>query len=206
MFVTCPWCGTNHPEFQSNCKNCGAPLPTPQQQAAERARSALPQPPPPPREMSSRFIWRWMMTDGWTIGGFVLLMFGISLAPAGLGLIAGLITAFVGIPLFFIGLVILAGGMGVFYWRYTLAQKLLNVLRHGRSTTGEITQVQQNHSVQINGRSPWNIDYVFKLDGKSYGGTVITLNTPDEHLKKGSPAVVLYLPEEPEYNGLYPHP
>ncbi|MCW5878368.1 MAG: hypothetical protein KIS80_05825 [Anaerolineales bacterium] len=205
MYITCPWCGTNHAEFQSNCKNCGAPLPTPQQQAAERKRSGLQIPPSPPRKMSGGFIWRWLVTDGWSIVAFVFLMLAISFIPAGLGLIVGVVTALIGIPLFLVGVVMLAAAAGVFYWRFTLAQRLLKVLREGLTTRGEITEVRQNYSVQINGRSPWIISYTFRLDGTEYTGTVTTMNTP-QHLNPGDATAILYLAEDPQYNGIYPHP
>lgn len=206
MYITCPWCGTNHPDFQSNCKNCGAPLPTPQQQASERRRSGLQMPPAPPREMSGSFVWRWLVTDGWSIAAFVFLMLAISFIPAGLGLIVGVVTALVGIPLFLVGVVMLAAAAGIVYWRYTVAQRLLRVLREGQSTKGEISEVRQNYSVTINGRHPWIIGYKFSVNGAPYQGTVTTLNTPDPELQAGSPTAILYLAEDPQFNGIYPHP
>jgi len=194
MYITCPYCGTNHREFQSNCNNCGAPLPSPSEVAVKTARRKLAMPPEPPREISSSFACRWLLTDG---GSFSL---------TGVGLIAGIITAIVGIPLLLLGLVLLGGGVGVFYWRYTEAQKALNVLRHGLSTHGEITALEQNYNVRVNGRNPWTIGYKFSIDGKEYEGKVTTLNNPDALLAPGNPAVILYLPDEPQYNGLYPHP
>jgi len=35
---------------------------------------------------------------------------------------------------------------------------------------------------------------------------VTTLNTPSAALQPGQPARVLYLPQAPQYNSLYPHP
>ena len=206
MTITCPWCGTNHLELQSNCKNCGGPLPAPAMVAAADARRKLAMPPSPPREISSSFAWRWLLTDGWTIGGLVVTMVGGGLSITGVGLIAGLITAFVGIPMLIFGLAALAGGLAVLVWRYELAQKAWNVLRHGQATRGEITALDQNYSVRINGRNPWIIGYKFSLDGNEYEGRVTTLNNPSIDLSPGSPAVVLYLPDAPQYNGLYPHP
>jgi len=139
MYITCPYCGTKHLEFQSNCKNCGAPLPGPGELAVDAARRKLAMPPAPPREIASSFAWRWLLTDGWSIAAFVFVIVGGSFSLTGVGLIAGIITAIVGIPLLLIGLVFLGGGVGVFYWRYTEAQKALNVLRHGLATRGEIT-------------------------------------------------------------------
>jgi hypothetical protein len=206
MYITCPYCGTNHREFQSNCKNCGAPLPSPAELAVDTARRKLVMPPAPPREISSSFAWRWILTDGWSIASFVFVILGGTFSLAGVGLIAGIITAIVGIPFLLLGLVILGAGIGVFYWRYTEAQKALNVLRHGLAARGEITALEQNYSVRVNGRNPWSIGYKFSVDGKDYEGKVTTLNDPGTHLAPGSPAVILYLPDSPEYNGLFPHP
>jgi hypothetical protein len=204
--ITCPWCGTNHQEFQSNCKNCGGPLPAPSQVAATAARRKLVMPPAPPREIASSFAWRWLLTDGWTIGGLVITIVGGSFSVTGAGLTVGIITAFVGIPFLLLGLVMLAGGLAVLVWRYDLAQKAMNVLRHGLSTKGEITSLEPNYSVRINGRTPWTIGYKFSLDGNEYEGNVSTLNNPSADLAPGNPAAVLYLPDAPQYNGLYPHP
>lgn len=206
MYITCPWCGTNHLEFQSNCKNCGGTLPAPAQVAAAASRRKMVMPPSPPRQIASGFAWRWLLTDGWTIASFVFVILGGSFSLTGAGLIAGIITAFVGIPLLLLGLVFLGGALGVFYWRYTESHKLLNVLRHGLATRGEITSLDQNYNVRINGRSPWNIAYKFSLDGKEYTGKVATLNNPDALLAPGNAAVILFLPDEPQYNSLYPHP
>ena len=206
MYITCPYCGTKHLEFQSNCKNCGAPLPGPGELAVDAARRKLAMPPAPPREIASSFAWRWLLTDGWSIAAFVFVIVGGSFSLTGVGLIAGIITAIVGIPLLLIGLVFLGGGVGVFYWRYTEAQKALNVLRHGLATRGEITALDQNYNMRVNGRNPWTIRYKFSIDGKDYEGKVTTLNNPDALLAPGNPAVILYLREEPEYNGLFPHP
>lgn len=206
MTITCPWCGTNYTEFQSNCKNCGGVLPAPSEVAADTARRRLVMPPSPPREIASGFAWRWLLTDGWTIASFVFVILGGSFSLTGVGLIAGIITAIVGIPFLFLGLAFLGGGVGVFYWRYQQAQAALNVLRYGVATRGEITELDQNYSVRINGRNPWAIGYKFTVDGKEYEGKVTTLNNPGLHLAPGSPTAVLYLPDAPQYNGIYPHP
>ncbi|MEX2162588.1 MAG: DUF3592 domain-containing protein [Anaerolineales bacterium] len=205
MLITCPWCGTNHLEFQSNCKNCGGPLPAPAQMAASAIHKLI-MPPAPPREISAHFAWRWLLTDSWTIASFVFVILGGTFSLTGVGLTAGIITAFIGIPFLLLGLAFLGGGMGLLYWRYTLAQNALKVLRDGQATRGEITALEQNYSVRINGRNPWTISYKFSLDGKDYEGKVTTLNDPGIHLAPGNPAAILYLPDAPQFNGLYPHP
>ena len=163
-------------------------------------------PPEPPREISSSFAWRWLLTDGWTIAAFVLVIVGGSISITGAGLTVGIITAFVGIPFLIFGIAMLAGGLAVLVWRYDLAQKALSVLRHGLATRGEITSLEPNYNVRINGRTPWNIGYKFSLDGSDYAGNVTTLNNPSADLAPGNPTVVLYLQDAPQYNGLYSHP
>jgi hypothetical protein len=206
MVITCPWCGTNHLEFQSNCKNCGGPLPAPSEVVKGDARRKLVMPPEPPREIASSFAWRWLLTDGWTITAFVLVIVGGSFSVSGAGLTVGIITAFIGIPFLILGIAILAGGLAVLVWRYDLAQKALKVLREGLATRGEITSLEPNYNVRINGRTPWTIGYKFSLDGNDYEGKVTSLNDPSVEMAPGNPAVVLYLADAPQFNGLYPHP
>lgn len=206
MVITCPYCGTNHLEFQSNCKNCGAPLPAPELVAEAARRRQLVMPPPPPREIANSFAWKLMLTDGWGIVSFILLFLGAIFAFTGAGLTAGLITAFVGLPFLCFGVGFLGGGGYLFYWRWGIAQTQLNVLRQGLSTTGEITKLEQDYNVTVNGRNPWRISYKFSLKGEEYEGVVTTLNDPADNLAPGRPAAILYLPEAPQHNGLYPHP
>ena len=48
--IICPWCGTAHLVFQSNCKNCGGPLQASEQErASSDAGEVLPTPALAPR-------------------------------------------------------------------------------------------------------------------------------------------------------------
>jgi hypothetical protein len=207
--IICPWCGTNYTRFQSNCRNCGGTLPAPSEVAEEPAKprraAKLEMPAPPPREISENYVWRLMMQDGWLVSAGVFVLIGGIFTVTGGGLTLGIITAFVGIPFIGLGLLFLFGGLAVAYWRYQIATKAVNVLRHGRAIEGEITGLDENVNVRINGRTPWTIYYKFGLDGQDYEGKVSTLNTPWA-TQPGQPAVVLYLPDAPENNQLYPHP
>jgi hypothetical protein len=118
----------------------------------------------------------------------------------------GIITAFVGIPFAVLGLVFLAVGAVLTVARYKEAQKSVEVLRTGQAVEGQISQVEQNFQVRVNMRNPWVIWYQFHLGGQSYEGHVSTFNTPGPSLQPGQPAYVLYLPQSPERNVLYPHP
>lgn len=209
--VICPWCGTNYVAFQSNCSNCGGTIPAPRKASAPAAaesgaaRRKLELPSAPPRQVAPNYAWKLMMQDGWVISGGIFALLGGIFTATGGGLILGIITAFVGLPFLGIGLLFLGGGLAVCYWRYQIATRSVEVLKSGLARQGEVLSLEPNYSVRINGRTPWTIHYAFSLDGKQYTGTASTLNNPQWAYAPG-PAVVLYLPEKPEINQLYPHP
>jgi hypothetical protein len=205
--VTCPWCGTTYTQFQSNCKNCGGPLlPADMTPGPAVSSGSIPVPPPAPREISGQYILRLMATDGWSIAAFVFTLLGGIFSVVGFFLTLGIITAFVGIPFLGLGLVFLAPGVGVLVWRYNTTQKVVEVLRDGVAARGEITDVQVNYSVRINNQNPWVIRYQFQFNGQMYAGEVSTLNPAANQYQAGNPVSVLYLPSEPQWNCIYPHP
>jgi hypothetical protein len=124
----------------------------------------------------------------------------------GVPLTIGIITAFVGLPFAGLGIVVLGVGGLVLVRRYGAARKTVSVLRQGEAARGQITDLEENLSVRVNGRHPWTITYHFQVNGQNYKGKVSTLNRPDPQLQPGKAAYVLYLPEAPELNALYPHP
>ena len=206
--ITCPWCGTNYLAFQSNCKNCGGPLPAPRDQAAPFAAGddRLPDPPPPPRIVADSYAWRLMFTDGWGVAGLVFTLLGSIFTLLGAALTAGIITAIVGLPFLAIGLAFLVVGSRLLSSRYKGAQQTIGVLRFGQAAAGTIAGVEENLNVRVNSRHPWNITYQFRVQGQQYQGRVSTLNPPGPDLQPGRAACVLYLPEAPQHNSLYPHP
>jgi hypothetical protein len=147
-----------------------------------------------------------MATDGLSIAAGVLAMVGFIFGIVGLGLTAGIITAFVGLPFALLGLVLLGGGMVLGYQRYQEKHKIVTVLQSGQTTRGQVLAVDENLSVAINNRHPWTIRYGFVYNGQSWEGTVSTLNTPGPALAPGQPAWVLYMPDSPDQNAIYPHP
>ena len=209
--ITCPWCGTNYAAFQSNCKNCGGPLPAPEEaatpaRAANLAEAPVQMPPPAPRPISSSYAWRLLLTDGWAIAALVFVILGAVFMPTGLAMTVAIVTAFVGIPFVLLGLLFLGGGAAIVYWRYQEAAKLVAVLRDGEAVAGVITGAEANYSVRVNGRHPWVIRYQFRVAGRDYQGRVSTLNVPGPALQPGRRACVLYFPDSPDHNSLYPHP
>ena len=205
--IICPWCGTNYPTFQPNCKNCGGPL----QMVDEKIISSvptenLPAPPSAPRPISERYVWRLLSTDGWWIAALIFGILGVVFSLVGLGLTIGRIAAFVGIPFLVVGVTLLGTGGLVFERRYQEARKVVNVLREGEATHGQIVEVQENYSSSVNGQHPWVIRYQFQANGQDYKGAVTTLNQPGQQLQAGKAVYVLYLPMAPKWSSIYPHP
>jgi len=179
---------------------------TPPVPEASLPEASLPTPPPPPRSISDSYAGRLLLTDGWAIVAFVFGLLGAIFTVVGTVLTLGIITAFVGIPFAGLGLLFLGGGGAVAVWRYQEAQKIVAVLRAGEAAEGQIVQVEENLNVRINQRHPWTIRYQFRVGGQEYEGRVSTLNVPGGGLQPGKRACVLYLPNAPGQNMLYPHP
>lgn len=201
--IICPWCGTNYLVFQPNCKNCGGRLPA---VAASGSSDDIPPPPPAPRPVSERYVWRLLSANGTAIGGGILGLLGFIFALVGAPLAFAGVTAFVGIPFFLIGTVLLAIGGRMFVGKFKDAQKQVDALRTGEATRGRITEVREDLTVRVNGRNPWSIRYQFEVNGHAYEGTVSTLNSVGQQLWEGKTAWVLYLPTAPQWNSIYPHP
>lgn len=205
--VTCPWCGTQYAAFQSNCKNCGGPILNAASPAAPTAfEEPIQVPPPAPRPISDSYAFKLMLTDGTAIAGMVLTIVGGVFTLVGIFMTVLVVTAFIGVIFAVVGLPMLLTGGGLLYWRYREKQKLVNVLKFGQAARGEVTGLEQNPMVRVNGRNPWLINYLFNANGQVYTGCVSTLNGPKPQLQPGKPYYVLYNPAAPELNALYPHP
>jgi hypothetical protein len=159
-----------------------------------------------PRSISDNFAWKLIFADGWAIAAFVFLMVGGIFAITGIPLTLALVTAFVGIPFAVLGILFLIAGGVIFQRSFQKARTTVQVLRQGEAAHGHIESVDMNYSVRVNGRHPWIIKYAFQLHGKNYEGQVTTLNEPGPQLEAGNATYVLYLPDTPEANALYPHP
>jgi len=205
--IVCPWCGTNYTEFQSNCKNCGGIMQAAEEPAGPAVSTgSIPVPPPAPREISNQYVWRIMTTDGWSIAALVFTLLGVVFGMVGAGLTLGVVTAFVGIPFLALGFAWLMLGVSLMVWRYSRTLKVVEVLRDGVSARGEIVDVQENFSVRVNHRHPWVIRYRFHINGETYTGEVSTLNPAGRDFREGNAVCVLFLPAEPQWNCIYPHP
>ena len=167
---------------------------------------ALLTPPLAPRPFPNRYVWRLVARDGGAITAFVFGILGFVFSLVGAGLTLGVNTAFLGIPFLIVGVAFLMAAVWVFLWRYEKAQKVVNILRIGQARRGKIIGVEQNYHVRINGQYPWVIRYQFQADGQEYQGKVSVLNQPGEPYQAGKEVWVMYLPEAPKWNSIYPHP
>src|SRR5579871_1191264 len=73
--ITCGWCSTHYPSWQTNCKNCGGPLPP-------LPGMELGSPPPPaPRKLPwiYEFRMKWSRNFGVLIGLFFCFISGLML-------------------------------------------------------------------------------------------------------------------------------
>lgn len=151
-----------------------------------------------------------MLADSASIAGLVLGILGGVFTLVGTVLTLFMVTAFVGIPFAIIGIPMLLAGGGLLNTRYQEKQKIVNVLRYGQAMRGEITGVQENLMVRVNHRHPWIIEYQFRANGQVYHGSALTYRDPAAYagaqLQPGKPVYVLYQPDAPEQNALYPHP
>jgi hypothetical protein len=202
--ITCPWCGTSYVSFQTNCSKCGGPIPLPPKETKPQFEPE--RPPMAPRPFSDSFIWKLIFSDGWAIAASIFLLLGGIFAITGIPLTLAIVTAFVGLPFAGLGLLFLAAGGVIFMNRYQKAVTTVKVLREGQAVLGQILSVDMNYSVQVNGRNPWIIKYAYQVAGRNYQGEVTTLNRPGSFAQAGNAAYVLYLPDAPENNSLYPHP
>jgi hypothetical protein len=199
--ITCPWCGTNYTTFRNNCVNCGGPLPLPAEEAAAPPPIPhIPEPPPAPRAFKGSFVWRKLLSDGWAIAAGVFLLIGAIFTLIGIPLIL-VVVGIVFVPL---GLLFLGAGVPILIWRYNQAQQTLNVLRMGEAVLGTIVDISENVAVEVNGRHPWTITYGFQVDGQEYKGKTTTLRPVGFTHQVAQPMYVLYLPDDPAQNTIYP--
>ncbi len=223
--ITCPWCGTSYKEFQSSCDKCGGPLPAEQEQDGHPPRS-LATPPPAPRAFHREYARKLVREDPEAANGTMIAFIGGFLAvnmvllPVVIGVqkldLAGAFEAFglyavamvlFALLLFAFALYLLIGGISIVRQRDKELQKMVDVMRAGQATVGEIVEVREDRKQTQNDRHPWEIFYRYKVNGgQRMHGKIVTQNIPSTRYQPGCEVNVLYLPEEPSRSVLYPHP
>jgi hypothetical protein len=204
--IACPWCGTNYETFQPNCRNCGGSLPLPVEPTSGSAVGDLRVPPPAPRGLPKNYVWRILFSDAGAIVGGVFTLIGAIFVLVGGALAVSIVAVLVGLLFLGLGAIFIAVGVPLGFWRYRQAKQMVTVLREGDAALGQIVNVYQNYHVRVNGRYPWSVLYRFEVSGRGYEGKVTTLSRPDLSQLPGKPVYVLFSPDEPERNTVYPHP
>jgi hypothetical protein len=138
--ITCGWCHTNYAHWQTNCDNCGGPLPPPP------GMDPGPKPPETPRKLPSGFAFRvkWSRNVMVIIGGIFFLVGALMLSAT---LAAKTWIAL--FPSFFC-----VGGFFMFLNGRKTAVGILHAFRHGTAVAGQITEVSVDTTQSINNRHP----------------------------------------------------
>ena len=178
--LPCGWCGTTNTDVaRTNCVNCGGPLPPPPTLTVDDPGAP---PPPAPRQIPEKYRWRVMLWKN------VLVMIG---AIFTIVFCWSIIFPIIGIPLWIIG--------------HRRAQGKLAALERGLPGRAELLGVERDHSVKINGRSPWRIEYLFEdRSGQLHEGWQHTWQAQHTRRPVGEKFWVVYLPEDPEQNSIWP--
>lgn len=163
-------------------------------------------PPPPPRPLASNFVMRLLLIDAWAIATFVILLLGLPFVLLELGLALVSVTAPIGTMFLGIGLLFIMGGVALLFWRYQKAAQKARAYHTGEAVEGKFVQLEKIMYIRALNRRPWKIQYQFHVDGQMVTGEARTWAQPGDALQPGQHAYVLYLPQEPEANALYPNP
>jgi hypothetical protein len=188
--ITCGWCQTHYNQWQSNCSNCGGPLPPPP------GMDAGPEPPPPPRLLPRHFEFR----QKWSRNVAVLAALGFMLI-SGLFLWAAIKAKswMALVP----GLFLLMG-LSLFRYGRNTAVATLHAFHNGVSAEGKIAQLSLDTTQSVNGRHPWRLVYHFAVDGQQREGVITSFNSTLGERSTGQPLWVLYVKDDPEQNTIYP--
>ena len=197
--IECSWCGTRYTVFQLNCSNCGGPLPSPPGDDPGAP------PAPPPRKLPRGYARRVLFSaNALAIVGVVFTLVGLPFV-----IVFPIIGISTGLILF-----ILIGGLlggifsllGISFLVVSIrnVNRKLQAFRYGEATIGEVAEVYRDTSVSVNGRSPWVIVYWFEVSGEQYEGKATTWNSTAREREAGQPLHVLYLPDAPDHNTIYP--
>jgi hypothetical protein len=188
--IKCGWCGTNYVNWKSHCDSCGGPLPAP-------PGLNLGEPPPPaPRALPRGFAFRqrWSRNIA-TIVGVVFALGGVVFC----------FLIFTAKPvLVFLPLLFAVGGISMFRLGWKNAQCVLNAFRNGTAVEARVAEVRLDTTQSINKVHPWILKYHFPVGGHVHEGSLVSWDTTVGQRVKGQPLWVLYIPDDPDQNTIYP--
>lgn len=208
----CGWCSTATTELaRTNCASCGGPLPPlplavlrlhPELGVSDEALLAV-KPGPAPRKLPRGYRARvtfWknpLAVIGAAFGAFGVLFGGLGcpltivLIPLGLG---------------FLGFGVLFGGLGALmaFFGVRAGAVRIRALVDGVPARGRIVEVHTDTSQSINGRHPRSIRYVFDAGDGVHEGVATAWEWLDGDRDPDEPCWVVYLPDDPDTNALWP--
>lgn len=197
--VTCPWCKHYWPTVPqgAECANCGGALPAPP--GPTRGNP----PPQAPRHLPEKYVRDLFLWNN------TVAMVGTIFAAFG-GLFGGL-GVFLCVVLLPLGLAFMAfgmlfGGIGLFMRKKSRegAEKQVAALTTGLCAEGQIVSVNQNLYETINGRHPFQIDYVFQVNGQWLSGSAKAWDILHGMRQPREPLWVVYLPSDPTVSSIWP--
>lgn len=178
--LPCGWCGTTNAEpNQTNCVNCGGPLPP---SAALALDDPGPPPPPGPRNIPSAYRHRLLLWKNplALVGAIFTIVFCWSIIFPIIGLV-------------------------MWYFGHKKAQNQLNALVDGVAGRAELIEVFRDSSVNVNGRSPWRLVYTFTdQHGEVHEGWVHSWQAVHSRRPPGEAFWVVYMPDDPDQNAVWP--
>ena len=188
--ITCGWCNTHYSTWQNHCDYCGGPMPS------LSVRELGEEPPPAPRKLPKGFAFRTRVTNNIAvIGGSAFLLIG-SMIFSGLLKAKSFAALF---PLFF-----MIGGFFMFRLGWRQASAVLRAFRRGIAVRGEVYECRIDTTQSMNGDHPWKLTWHFTVEGRQYEGTLTSFDSTLGSRGGGQPLWVLYVPQDPAENTLYP--
>lgn len=179
--LECPWCKTfNKVIDETNCKNCGGPLPAIPQSNAGLDKGKPPG--NPPRIIPRVYVRKLKYRNIHFIIGF-----------------------FFTVPFFW---TILFPIIGILMMRYGLknAKRKLSALENGVKAEGVLIDIYKDSSQTVNGRHPWKLEYEFKTGSGEliFAEKTGAWNSNNRYRKPNDHLWVVYLKEDPKISAIWP--
>ena len=153
-------------------------------------------PPSPPRVLPKGFEFR----QKWSRNVATLAGIGLVLI-ASLFFVAALkARSFAALaPLLFI-----LGGASLFRHGWQTACGVLKAFRKGVAVEGKVVEVRLDKTQSVNQRHPWVMTYQFPVGNELIEGSITSFNSTLGTRGGGQPLWVLYVPDDPTQNTIYP--
>ena len=84
------------------------------------------------------------------------------------------------------------------------ATGVLNAFRRGVAVEGKVASVRLDETQSINQRHPWVFTYQFPVGNELVEGSLTSFNSTLATRSRGQPLWVLYVPDDPGQNTIYP--